>query len=251
MRPRHRLRPSSADKWTKCHGWLAAVASLPPSPSSEAAEEGTEAHSILECALRIGCPPSELTTKFEMGERLDRVYEDILEMAEGRSIYLEHRVQFTSDPQDTGTIDVAIIGSDSIRVIDLKYGWGRVEADAIQLALYLLGALRVFGGIQPVCQKYCRAIDVLGALRTFGEIQDRELWTYIHQPKHRKPLRGKQWSIKELIAVERLVRDAMHANLYSPNPKRTPGDHCLYCDALAHCHEVSEFIMGVSGVDDF
>lgn len=225
---RHRLRPSTADKWTNCHGWLEAVAPLPKSPSSAPAEEGTEAHSILECALRIGCHPSELTTKFEMGERLDRVYEDVLGMAEGREMYLEHRVQFTSFPEDTGTADVLIVGSDSIRVVDLKYGWGRVDADAIQLALYLIGALRACGGIQ-----------------------DRELWTYVHQPKHSKALRGKQWSSKELIAVERLVRDAMQANLYSPNPKRTPGKHCLYCDALTNCREVSEFIVGVSGVDDF
>ena len=51
--------PSSAHRWTVCTASAEAITKLPEQESSEAAEEGTEAHSELERVLNGGAPDKE------------------------------------------------------------------------------------------------------------------------------------------------------------------------------------------------
>jgi hypothetical protein len=155
-----KLSPSSAHRWLYCTP-SAALNALEPDTTSDYAEEGTAAHTLAErkLALALGKIKKAAYTKWFKGwveatpyynkgfeEAVDKYVADIMELvAEYGTCFvdLEQRVDFSEYvPDGHGTADVTIIASDTLHVVDLKFGQGVpvVANENEQLMLYALGA---------------------------------------------------------------------------------------------------------------
>lgn len=146
------LSASSAHRWLNCPA-SAVAAEAYPDQDTEFTREGTRAHEVAEATAR--------------GKQLDHsVFEDgvtaeMIECAQGYACYiqeqikgkdatvlLEQRVDFSPwVPAGFGTCDCIILQSDTLTIIDYKYGQGvPVSAkDNPQMRLYALGALNDYG----------------------------------------------------------------------------------------------------------
>lgn len=170
-----KLSPSSAARWITCPGSVALSASVDQEDTgSSFAREGTLAHSLAEIEAsrafglidrdgyreQYGYWDTQMQDEFgaDRWQQVDEMteaaggYIDLLEDHGagqlGYSIFLEQRVN-TGVAQSWGTSDAVIVGTESIEIVDLKYGRG-VEVDAVsnpQLMLYALGAVRKYADI--------------------------------------------------------------------------------------------------------
>lgn len=145
--------PSSADRWIDCTASPKYVESLNlPATTSDAAEEGTAAHELLEKALKTGKHP----LKFK-GKKFNKTWEADQTMCEfvgivwewaqsyvlkGYTLYTERRVNIAVTG-DAGTLDMALLKDGHLIVGDLKYGKGyEVEVKKNrQMRLYACGFL--------------------------------------------------------------------------------------------------------------
>ena len=215
------LPPSSSDKWLACTGWRKLNASIPPGPTSAAAQEGTDAHTALADVLEGRLPIEKVT---------DKVLLDAIEMilayveASESMVYSEIRVDFGEKfgyVGLTGTSDLVLINPKFIEVIDFKYGKQLVEAESNpQMLTYLLGAVSRFGSRPSyrITIAQPRADHFLGPIRT-AEVSQEELDDFSSR-------------------VEVAVRDSYL------KPKLTPGAHCRnYCNALSVCPAVRELVV--------
>lgn len=162
------LSPSASSKWLACPPSARLEASFPET-TSEAAEEGTLAHSLAE--LLIAHRTKKLTAK-KFREQLailesDPLYNKamyeycdgfsiyVLEvLAEARArdsqavLYVEEEIDLSAHlPEGFGHIDINILGGGVLDVIDFKYGKGvKVDArDNNQLRIYALGSIEEYG----------------------------------------------------------------------------------------------------------
>ena len=151
------LSPSSAYRWLACQPSVKAVeaAGLDTESSSAYAEEGTIAHTVAEAtaALRFGLKPPQVPPLSKITDEMvdhGKAYADLLEelLPTGGRVLLEQRV-YPGVPECSGTADAILIGQDSIRVVDYKFGRGVgvTAKDNPQLMLYGLGAVEMFDGV--------------------------------------------------------------------------------------------------------
>lgn len=170
-----KLSPSSAARWITCPGSVALSATVPcEDTGSSFAREGTLAHTLAEIEasltfglitrdeyrMRYDAWTQEMEAEFsdaaeERTEEMTEAVGGYLDLLEehgagkpGYSIFLEQRVS-TGVTQSWGTSDAVIVGTDTVEIVDLKYGRG-VEVDAVsnpQLMLYALGAVRKYADI--------------------------------------------------------------------------------------------------------
>lgn len=221
------LRPSASKFWTRCAGQPRMVASLPEKPPSEPAMEGTCAAWLAEqvltgqaeqCADLLGAqhPENHWVVDSDMVRHIQR-YVDLVR-SYGGEIVAERFVRLT----DTiaGTPDCYGIITDvddqkTLVVIDLKYGYGIVEADFNTQCMIYAGAIMnqpdtpfvnrvVIGIFQP------RAAHCLGEFRT--------------------------WSVEasRLIGLVEGIKEKSE-RCQAVDPIVTPGPHCKDCDAIPTC----------------
>ena len=230
------LSPSSADRWLRCYGSVAANAEYPDT-SSAAAEEGTKAHALA----------AEILTRKEDADNtiLGDVYRDILPYLEAvrerttpQSIVLIEQElglePITGEKDAVGTADAVIItprddGGATISILDLKFGRG-VEVEAVgnnQLMVYLLAALEQFAFL--------------------GDFDEYEL--VICQPRIDPD--PKVW-FPQRDSVETMrvaIQDAARTILISPVVDRNPGEiQCKWCRAKADCPELGDFVKRQTGL---
>jgi hypothetical protein len=208
------LPPSSADKWFHCHAWRRLASHLPDT-SSEAAEEGTFAHSCMERHLR---GEEDLESSCETEEMFKHLTEcvDWVKRQPGE-LFVESRVDFGGvfDYVDLGgTADVILVADDHLTIGDLKYGRNVVEVPGnLQLLCYLVGAVALHGP-RP---KYRLAILQPRARHPDGPI--REWWI----------------ADEDLQAFQVKLEKAIDAN-YNPKSQPTVGEYCRkFCKALGTC----------------
>ena len=150
------LSPSSAHCWLNCYSSVELSKDLPDT-SSAYADEGTCAHALAERALT-----HNKDAKFFIGERIVfgetvmvvdeevagyiQVHLDYVRReGEGKSMLFEQGLPLTpltGEEGARGTADVVIFGTDTLHVVDLKFGRGE-EVDATdneQLMLYAAAA---------------------------------------------------------------------------------------------------------------
>lgn len=168
------LGPSGAARWINCTASVEMSKKVPKQGSSVFAQEGTFAHSLgeIEAGTAFGIIdfaeyggqyskwladmkdeyPKDWQAKVEeMQGHIDGYVDLIRDHSrdiKAATIFLEQRVD-TGVQGCWGTSDTVIVGSDTIEIIDLKYGMG-VEVDAVhnyQLMLYALGACNKFSAI--------------------------------------------------------------------------------------------------------
>ena len=159
------LSASKAYQWMECTPSASLNAKFPET-TSQAAQEGTLAHAIVEKKLRrmiVGLPRGETPEELRsdplwtpamdeyVDQYLDFVDEKVNEFkakgAKDPVIYSEIRLDLSEwVPEGFGTADTVIIADGTMAVIDFKYGKG-VPVDAVgnpQLRLYGCGAVNEF-----------------------------------------------------------------------------------------------------------
>lgn len=236
-----RLSPSGAEKWMNCTGSLAMEAGL-VDEGSEFALEGTAAHALAEIVLRNRLDPTLVGIELQggqnatdyigtyplakgegsagpqvtddMAEFVQRYVETVWALADGNSLLVEQRVDFSDVvgvPEQFGTADAVIITPTELQVHDLKFGRG-VKVDAVnnkQLQLYALGALEQFGMLQD-----------------FETVR-----MFIHQPRIGNE---SEWaiSVEELRAFGELAREAAAAAIVTANIAECEGLDTLPADVF-------------------
>ena len=161
------LSASGAHRWLACPPSATLEAGLPES-SSQAAEQGTDAHALAEWKQRRAlhdAPTTKPVSSWHDAE-MDTLTDDCVAFVQERlrdvrqvcadpQVLIEQRLDFSHVvPGGFGTGDCVIIAEPVLHIIDLKYGQG-VMVDAEnnpQLMLYALGALNAFGSLYDIDQ---------------------------------------------------------------------------------------------------
>lgn len=214
------LAPSASERWLMCPGYIKAIEGL-ADETSEPAAEGTAAHHVSEACLALGLDAHDFvrqTLEVEGFKFTWNEYDaDMLQFGIERvrnipgKFYGEHRVELSRwlGPDQFGTLDRAIVGSDKIYINDLKWGRG-VPISPVrnsQLALYALGFWHAVGRHQSKTRDFVLQID---------------------QPRH--PGGGGEWEVTldELLAFGETARAAADASRM-PNAPLAAGPGCKYC----------------------
>lgn len=160
MPERHSLLgPSKAKQWLYCTPSIRLEENFPVSESSDAANEGTLAHSFAEQKLtkwinrkrnKIICEDKDMDTYTDdYRDYVVEVYNKVKKACKDPVILVEQWLDLSDwlvEKNSGGTADAIIIGDDTLHIIDLKYGKGvAVSAyDNPQLKLYALGAVKEY-----------------------------------------------------------------------------------------------------------
>lgn len=239
----HTLGPSSSARWLECPGSVIGK-KRPSSRSTDAADEGTACHKLLEICLTTGVDPDLLigsvvtVPKWPVTKEMAGAVRFFLDSMHGLCAelgieatpdtlvaeqYLVDRDLPGADPNGLpwfgGTTDV-IIRSKGIQVIgDLKYGAQPVHASSQQLTCYQCLALKT--AKQPIT----RCVQFIVQPRAYND----EHFTR-HEP-----------SIEEVQGLYRRIQSIVedlnaHVNLpVAPEHMLKTGKHCKYCPKQTDC----------------
>lgn len=238
----------------KCHGSVRLCEAMPPRPSGPWAQDGTEAHELVEYALAHK-ERSALNALLSSGmqwthredneaERLegvqamlDYVYA-LLTNYDDAELIIERRFVFPSLVTDEcgGTNDVIVFvpSLKLIYVVDYKHGAG-VAVDVIeneQLMIYGVGALTIETGA-------ITEDDMVGRLTLPEDLDDWTIVLTIVQPRafHPDGSHPREWPVPagRLIEFVAEVDDAI-TECEKPDAKLLPGtEQCRWCDAAPTC----------------
>lgn len=168
-----RLSPSASHRWAHCTASVHAIEEarrrrlIPDDESSEAADQGTAAHSVREKCLTTGKDAHDFIGSVEvvngrewpvteeMADYLQPGIDWIRERSAGGKLLIEEKVALDPWlPGQFGTVDCAfawvnpVDGVKELVLSDLKYGFVAVEAEGNpQQMIYALGVLRRFYGM--------------------------------------------------------------------------------------------------------
>lgn len=215
-----------------------------PSVSSTYAEEGTEAHKVLELALRTDLFPWDITENLEMAIAVSTVtkwLKKFMARNPGANYYIEHKIEWGSvigyptlkgrikllphekDRLD-GTSDLPIVTRDLIIVADYKHGFKVVDPkESKQLRVYLMGLIKKFG-------------------------ERRKYQLAIFQPRAQHedgPVRIHDITRNEMRVFTNQVEHAVEEN-FSGKGKRVAGPHCDWCPASATCRALRNYNLKVA-----
>jgi len=227
--------PSSAERHLNCTASLLLEAQC-PNGQKVGTREGTYAHWVAsnKIAKTLNLEPDtgepDRLPEWDADEmdHLTDNYTDYV-MSEsfligGEKIIPEHRVSFNKWVDGGfGTSDCIIIGSDTISIIDFKYGKTEVRIDNnVQLKIYALGAVQEFGS--PAITKvrmhiFQPRIDNIGCFEM--TVADLVSWadTFV-RPRAEAALSGKESSFEK-------------------------GPWCKYCKARAICGKKNKEVLEV------
>lgn len=226
------LSASGAHRWLKCPPSATLEAGLPES-SSQAAEQGTAAHSLAEWKLRraLHDAPSTKPVSSWHDEEMETLTDDYVAFVQERlrdvrqecadpQVLIEQRLDFSHVvPGGFGTGDCVIIAEPALHIIDLKYGQGvMVEAEHNpQLMLYALGALNAFGSLYDI----------------------NEVAVTIFQPRRSKV---STWRVPvaELETWADQVVKPRAALAARGNGEFAPGEWCRFCKLAPTCRTRAE-----------
>lgn len=232
------LSASSAHKWLNCTPSARLEAQFPDS-TSEYAAEGSLAHEIGELKLRkhfiepMG--PRTFNNKLkklqenplyqaEMIGHTDTYLDYISGIVHGYSappyVAVEKRLNYSVyAPEGFGTGDCIVIGGNTLRIIDLKYGKGvPVSAEwNPQMMLYALGALSEYS-ILYILEKIIMVI-VQPRLDSISEFE---------------------LTVEELLAWGESIKPAAQ-QAFAGEGEYVPGEHCRFCRAKSLCRARAEF----------
>jgi hypothetical protein len=137
-----RLAPSAASRWTTCTASVSLIEEnkdqLPPDSSSYA-EEGTLAHEWASNILNGLADLSEVPEEEQMQEAVGAFVNLAQRLTQPEDeVFIERAVPLFYSPEETGTVDFALISETRLYVLDYKHGVG-VDVQARnnkQLAIY-------------------------------------------------------------------------------------------------------------------
>ena len=253
------LSPSKRSRWALCPGSVREEAKYPDTGSGPAAADGTRSHKLLEHCIKNGLsdPMDQVGETFTDHEGTFKVDADraarvksaieyidqrktelILSGVRGAYILTETRV----DPEHllgrsdlSGTVDVQILGGDTIELIDYKDGMGVVKAEGnLQLEQYAYGVLAGYklpvNGAYPFSTVRMTIIQPKLALRGMPAITSHEV------------------SVRDLMAnMGAIISQAAATD--KPDAPLVPGEsQCKFCRAKGSCAALAGSVMKEVGI---
>lgn len=241
------LGASSAHRWLACPP-SARLESTKPESTSEAAEEGTLAHELVELKLKrflAGRKTGKATPKIAghplykpvMEEYTDEYVNYVLELyaqmqaaCPDALLISERRVDYSDvAPGGFGTTDTIIIADNVLHVIDFKYGTG-VPVSATnnpQLRLYGWGAYREYGDLYDIDTVTMHIVQPRIDLYSTQKISVARLDDWVH-------------SVVAPLAQMADKGEGEHC----------AGDHCRFCRVRETCKVLKEHAMEVAKYSD-
>ena len=237
------LGASSAERWLACPP-SARLCEKFPDTAGQAAQEGTLAHALAELKVRsyfTVMAKSAYTRAYnkikkdalftaEMDrvtdEYLDYIKDCAMQFSAPPTVACEVKVNFSGYvPDGFGTADLIMLGGDTMRVIDFKYGM-KTPVNVVenpQLKLYALGALAQYA----MLYKVDKVILTIAQLR-LGKPAEWET----------TPEALYKW------ASEYVQPRAQQA--YNGEGEFKDGEHCRFCRAKAKCRTYAAANMAVT-----
>lgn len=225
------LSASSSHRWLNCSPSARLELEF-ENTTSEAAKEGTVAHSLCEHKLKKALkmrskrPLSEYDSD-EMEDCTDAYVDFVMEqvtkakeVCKDPIILIEQHLDFSCYvPDGFGTGDCVIVSDDKLHIIDFKYGMGvLVEAeDNPQMKLYALGALELFDSLYDIKEV---AMTIFQPRR-----ENVSTWTIPVDEL-------KEWANGEL--KDKAIK------AYNGEGEYLPGDWCTFCRASTRCRARAE-----------
>ena len=217
-----RLSPSKAKQWVECTASVAfceANADRIPPRESKWADEGTEAHDWAAKLLLGEITVDDIPEAFRLHVAAYARHCQA-EVPEGAAPLVETQVPLFYQPDQTGTVDFAVVTPAKVVIRDLKYGAGVLvpAEENLQLAIYALSLIRWLG-------------DDLG----FGPATVVDIG--IFQPRHHQADSHRPWviSLRDLeLFCERVTEavDDIRSGDTNFNPSE---DACRWCVAKDLC----------------
>jgi hypothetical protein len=246
------LSPSKRSRWALCPGSIREEAKYPDEGSGPAAIDGTHSHTLLEHCIKTGGSATayigmrmhdhdgEFVVDQDRANRVQLAIDYINERSAGglMPVVSETRV----DPAHllgrddlSGTVDVQIIGGDTLELIDYKDGMGIVTAEGnMQLEQYAYGVLA--GYELPVNAEY--------PIKTVRMT--------IIQPKlalkGMKPITSHEVSVRSLLDnMGTIITQAAATD--APDAPLVPGEsQCKFCRAKGSCSALASNVMKEVGI---
>jgi hypothetical protein len=250
-----KLSPSKRSRWALCPGSVREEAKYPDTGSGPAAADGTHSHTLLEQCFKgepldpmifVGLPMRDHEGDFVVdaarAERVKVAYDYIEKRKVEHFGFCKIVTETHVDPEHllgrsdlSGTVDVQILGGDTIELIDYKDGMGIVSAEGnLQLEQYAYGVLAGYklpvNGDYPYKTVRMTIIQPKLALRGMPAITSHEV------------------SVRDLLAnmgtiiAQAAATDKLDAPL-------VPGDsQCKFCRAKGSCSALANNVMQEIGV---
>jgi hypothetical protein len=245
------LSPSKRSRWALCPGSIREEAKYPDTGSGPAAADGTHSHTLLEHCIKQFVDPlsmvGQLMTDHEGSFHVDKDRAERVKVAFdyvhqiknlGLQVISETKVdpEFLLGRKDlSGTVDLQIIGGDTLELIDYKDGMGIVSAEGnLQLEQYAYGVLAGYklpvNGAYPI--EYVKMTII--------------------QPK--LALRGMPAITSHTVTVRSLLDNAgtiivQAAATDKPDAPLVPGEsQCKFCRAKGSCNALASNVMKEVGI---
>jgi hypothetical protein len=245
------LSPSKRSRWALCPGSIREEAKYPDEGSGPAAIDGTHSHTLLEHCIKEFVDPlsmvGQLMTDHDGSFHVDQGRAERVKVAFDYVYKIENlglRVisETKVDPAHllgrddlSGTVDLQIIGGDTLELIDYKDGMGIVTAEGnMQLEQYAYGVLA--GYKLPVNAEY--------PIKTVRMT--------IIQPKlamkGMKPITSHEVSVRDLLSnMGTIITQAAATD--APDAPLVPGDsQCKFCRAKGSCNALASNVMKEVGI---
>ena len=249
-----KLSPSKRSRWALCPGSIREEAKYPDTGSGPAAADGTHSHTLLEYCIKTGEHPLSLTGQ----SVVDHEGPFVIDAARAERVlvaldYVEKRVaehnglcrvltETRVDPEHllgrsdlSGTVDVQIISSDVLELIDYKDGMGIVSAEGnLQLEQYAYGVLAGYklpvNGAYPFKTVRMTIIQPKLALRGMNAITSHDVL------------------VKDLMAnIGTIISQAAATD--KPDAPLVPGEsQCKFCRAKGSCNALASNVMKEVGI---
>jgi hypothetical protein len=249
-----KLSPSKRSRWALCPGSIREEAKYPDTGSGPAAADGTHSHTLLEqCIKRVTEAEffvgktltdhdGEFTVDADRAARVQTALDYIDERAAEYNGLCEVITETRVDPAHllgrddlSGTVDVQIIGGDTLELIDYKDGMGIVTAEGnMQLEQYAYGVLAGY------------------KLPVNGDYPIETVRMTIIQPK--LALRGMPAITSHTVTVRDLLANmgtiiAQAAATDKPDAPLVPGEsQCKFCRAKGSCSALASNVMKEVGI---
>jgi len=230
-----KLSPSSRHRWANCPGSIREEAKYPQEPSGPAAIDGTHSHTLLEKCIKddidhaaslVGQTLTDHEGSFVVDEERASRVQVALDYIDKRWPELDAVVVKSETKVNPaylvgrndmdGTVDVQIVGKDTLELIDYKDGMNYVPAEGNeQLEQYAYGVLAEYN------------------LPVNGEYPFKNVTMTIIQPK--LAFKGlnpiSSWTVSVQYLIENMGTIILQAALTDdPNAALVPGEkQCKYC----------------------
>ena len=247
------LSPSKRNRWALCPGSIREEAKYPEQESGPAAADGTHSHTLLEKCIEANLADptgmvgvkmvdheGEFTIDADRAARVKVAIKYITEQSMNglMRVVAEQRVDpaFLLGRDDlSGTVDVQILDSDILELIDYKDGMGIVSAKGnLQLEQYAYGVLAGYklpvNGAYPFNTVRMTIIQPKLALRGMNAISSHDV------------------SVADLMAnMGTIIKQAAATD--QPDAPLVPGDsQCKFCRAKGSCSALASNVMKEVGI---